>query len=66
MLLGGVTVQRKGRNLSRVVSHRDIEKHKNWRVFERRSFWFEDGVDLSGMSCVLKKLLVKDFGCTRW
>ena len=52
MLLGGVTVQRKGRILSWVVSHRDVEKHKDWRVFKGRSFGFEDSVDLSGMSCV--------------
>ena len=54
MLLGGVTVGRKRRILSRVMSYRDFVEHVIGVFRVGRSFWSENGVDILEMSCVLK------------
>ena len=52
MLLGNVTVCRKGRILSRVVFYRDRMKWELSACFSLEGYeWFENGVYIFWMSC---------------
>ena len=53
-LLRGVTVGRKKRIISRVMSYRDLVECVIGVFRVGRSFWSENGVNILEMSCVLK------------